>query len=118
MDLKEKTNLYGGLERCKVRWVIRGDRTRKGHDFDETRTATHMPSQAGRRVLLAGAVANKQFIEIWDVLGAYMRSPGDPIFRMDMKQPPRPDVSFKAPGKIYLMRKAMQGKPSAGAQWS
>jgi hypothetical protein len=58
-NFKAKTNQYGGLERRKVHIAIRGDRMRPDRDFDPTRTAAHMPSMTGRRLLLAVAVANK-----------------------------------------------------------
>lgn len=89
---------------------------RKSYDFDESRAATHIPLQTGRRALLTGAVANKKCIESWDISGALMRSPGDPRFRIFMQYSSRADGSFKAPGKIDVMRRAMQGNRSAGAQ--
>lgn len=117
MGFKAKTNVYGGLERCKVRCAIRGDRMRPGLDFDETRTASHMPSQAGRRLLLSAAAAQDHSIASCDVPGAYMRAPNDPKYRVTMQQPPRADGSMTAPGKICVMRRAMQGDPAANAQW-
>ena len=77
MTFRSKTNQYGGLEKHKVRCAIRGDRMRPGLDFDETRTASHMPSQAGRRLLLAAAAAEGYAVESWDIPGAYMNSPND-----------------------------------------
>jgi hypothetical protein len=56
---KAKTNQYGGLERRKARLAIRGDHRRPDVDFDLTCTAAHMPSQTGRRLLLAAAVAEE-----------------------------------------------------------
>ena len=56
MTFKAKTYMYGGLERHKVRCAIRGDRMRAGVDFDDMRTASHMPLQAGRRLLMAAWV--------------------------------------------------------------
>lgn len=51
---------------------------------DETRTASHMPSQAGRGLLLAGATENEQAVASCDVPGAYMRAPNDPNYRVTM----------------------------------
>lgn len=62
MTFKAKPNMYGGLHRYKVRCAIRGDRMRPGIDFDETRTASYMPSQAGRRLLMAACVAEGHFL--------------------------------------------------------
>lgn len=49
MTFHSKTNQCGGLEKHKVRCAIRRDRMRPGLHFDETRTASHMTPQAGRR---------------------------------------------------------------------
>jgi hypothetical protein len=67
-----------GDERRKARCTIRGDCTRFGVDLDEMRTAPYMPSQSGRRLLLAVAAAEGAAVQFWDALGAYMRSPADP----------------------------------------
>ena len=117
MAFRAKTNLFGGLERQKVRCAIRGDRMRPGLDFDATRTASHMPSQAGRRLLLAAAAVEGYAVDIWDVPGAYPRAPNDPRFRITMRQPPRSDDTLAAPGMVCVLRRAMPGDPSANAQW-
>ena len=88
-----------------------------GTQFDETRTASHMPSQAARRLLLAAAVSDGHVIQSYDIPGAFMRSPNDPNIRVTMTQPARSDGTFKAPGKICVMRRAMQGDPAANQQW-
>ena len=46
-----------------------------------------------------------------------MRSLNDRNIRVTMTQPPRSDGTFKAPGKICVMRRAMQGDPAANQQW-
>lgn len=117
MTFKSKTNMYGGLERHKVRLAIRGDRMRPGYDFDETRTASHMPTHAGRRLLLLGAVTEGHEIRSLDIPGAYMRSPSNPNLRIVMKQPPRSDGQYKAPGKVCVLRRAMPGDKSANQSW-
>lgn len=88
-----------------------------GKHFDTTRTASHMPSQAARRLLLAAAVAEGHVVQSYDVPGAYMRSPNDPNIRITMTQLPRADGTYKAPGKICVMRRAIQGDPAANQQW-
>ena len=85
--------------------------------FDQTRTASHMPSQAARRILLAAAVSDEHVIQSYDIPGAFMRAPNDPNIRVTMTQPPRADGTFKEPGKICVMRRAMQGDPAANQQW-
>jgi hypothetical protein len=60
---------------------------RPGVDFDEMRTASHMPSQSGRRFLLAEAAAEGAAVQSWDVPGVYMRAPADPRYRVTMQQP-------------------------------
>lgn len=87
MTFRSKTNQYGGLKKHKVRCDIRGDRIRSGLDFDGTITASHMPSQSGRRMLLAAAAAEGYVVESWDVPGLYMNAPNYPRFRATMKQP-------------------------------
>lgn len=52
-----KTNVIGGLEGHKVCCAIRGDSMREGLDFYAAQTASHMPSQVGRRFLLSGTAA-------------------------------------------------------------
>lgn len=54
---KAKTNHYGGLEKHKARLKIRGDGMRPGVAFGETKTVSHMLSQAGRRLLILAGVA-------------------------------------------------------------
>jgi Reverse transcriptase (RNA-dependent DNA polymerase) len=114
---KAKTNMYGGLERRKARCSIRGDRMRPGIDFDEMRTASHMPSQSERRFLLAVAAAEGAVVQSWDVPGAYMRAPADPRYRVTMRQPPSFDGTLAAPCKVCVIRRAMPGAPDANALW-
>ena len=90
---------------------------RPGIDFDETRTVSHMPSQAGRRLLLAASAAEGYAVESWDIPWAYINSPNDPRFRVTMKQPPLADGSYRAPGRVCVLRRAMPGDPAANAQW-
>ena len=84
-----------------------------GKQFDETRTASHMPSQAAKRLLLAAAVSDGHVIQSYDISGAFMRSPNDPNIRVTVTQAARSDGTFKAPGKICIMRRAMQGSTHA-----
>lgn len=64
MTFRSKTNKYGGLEKHDVRCAIRGDIILPGLlDLDETRTASHMPSQERRRMLLAAASAEGYVVE-------------------------------------------------------
>jgi hypothetical protein len=114
---RAKTNQYGGLERRKARIALAGNRLRPGVDFDQRRTASHMPSQAGRRFLYAVAAAEGAAVHSWDVPGAYMRAPSDPRYRVTMRQPPNFDGSYAAPGKVCLLRRAMPGAPDANSSW-
>ena len=63
MTYKAKTNQFGGIERYKARCAIRGDLMKPGQQFDMTRTASHMPSQAARRLFLAAAVSEGHVIQ-------------------------------------------------------
>lgn len=90
---------------------------RQGLDFDETRTASHMPSQAGRRFLLAAVAAEGYDVEFWDIPGAHMNAPNDPRFRETMKQPSMAYGSYRAPGIMCVLRRAMTGDLVENAQW-
>lgn len=93
MTFRAKANLCGGLERHKVGCAIGRDGIRPLGHFDEHRTASHMPSQAGARILLAGAAAINIEVESWDVRRAYVYAPGNPNFRVTMTQPARSPAS-------------------------
>lgn len=63
MTFEAKINMYGGLERCKVRCAARGDHMRPSFDFDEMRTASHMPPQARRRLLIAACASDEHDLQ-------------------------------------------------------
>lgn len=89
-------------------------------DVNEMRTASHMPSQVGRRLFFAAAAAaaaEGYVVEIFDVLGAFMRALNDPRFRITMRQPPRSNGKLSASGKVCVPRRAVPGHPAANAQW-
>lgn len=67
-----------------------------------------MPSQAGRRLLLAAAAAQGYEVESWDVHGAHMRPTSEPRFRLTV-QHPRADGLLVAPDKMCVLRKVMAG---------
>lgn len=117
MNFKAKTYIYGGLKRHKVQCAIRGHRMRPGVDFDDARTASHGPYQAGRRLLIAACVAEGHVMQSWDIHGAYLREPNNPTLRIVMKQPPKPSESQIAPGKVCALRRAMPGDKSANQAW-
>lgn len=85
MTFKAKTNQYGGLKKCKFRCAIRGYRMRPGIDFDDTRTESHIPSQAGRRLLLSAAAAKRYAVESWYITGAFMNVPNISTLRVTIK---------------------------------
>jgi hypothetical protein len=89
---------------------------RPGVDFDEW-TASHMPSQSGRRFLQAVAAIEGAAVQSWDIPGAYMRTLADPRYRVTMQQQPNIDGTLAAPGKVCVMRRAMPGVPDANALW-
>lgn len=88
---------------------------RAGRDLDAALTASHMPSQAGCRFLLAEAAAEDYAVSSWYVPGAYPRVPNDPRLRVTMPQPPRADGSYIAPGMICMIRRAMPEAPDVNA---
>jgi hypothetical protein len=63
------------------------------------------------------AAAEGAAVQSWDVPGAYMRSPGDPRYRVTMQLPPNFDGTLAAPGKVCVIRRAMPGAPDANALW-
>jgi hypothetical protein len=117
MGYKTKTNTYGGLESRKTRCAIRGDRMRPDVDFDEMRTAFHMPSQSGRRFMLAVAATESAAVQSWDIPGVYMRALADPRYRVTTQQPLNFDGTLAAPGKVCVIRRAMPGAPDANSLW-
>lgn len=102
-DFQGKKNMYEGLERHKNRCAIRGVRMRPGINFYETSTASCMPSQFGRRLLIAACaytlISEGPVIQSWDIFGAYLRAPNNPNLRVLMKQPPWSSGTQKAPGR-------------------
>jgi hypothetical protein len=114
---KAKTNMYGGLERRKARYAVRGDGIPPGVDFDEMRTTSYLPSQSERRFLLAVAAAEGAAVQSWDVPGAYMRALADPRYRVTMQQSPNFDGTLAAPGKDSVIRRVMPWAPDANALW-
>lgn len=76
-----------------------------------------MPSQAGRRLLLAAAAAQECEVESWDVPGAYMLTPSDPRLRLTMQQPLHADGSVVAPGKVCVLCKVMPGQLDVNVRW-
>lgn len=117
MSFKAKTSMYGGLEKCKVISAIRGDQMTPGLEFGAARTESRITSRAARLLLLASESSQGYAVQSWNVPGAYMRAPNDPLFRLTMIRTPRADGMQKAPGMICLMRRAMQSDPAANAQW-
>lgn len=91
---------------------------RPGVDFDGRRTASsHMPSHAGRRLLIASRVAEGHVLQSWDIPGAYLSAPNSPNLRVVMKQPPRSSGTHIAPGKVCVSRRTMPGDKSANQAW-
>jgi hypothetical protein len=96
--------MYGGLERHKARCVIHGDCTRPGVEFDEMRTASHLPSQSGRRFLLAVIAADGAAVQAWRVHGASRSAPAtirkNKQFALT-RGVIRAGVSFRATSRIF-----------------
>lgn len=116
MTSAPKKKLCGGLERHKVRSTIRGNRVSRAVHSDNTRSASHMASQAGRR-LLAAASAQGYEVESWDVPCTSMLTMSDPRFRLTIQQTLCANGSLVAPGKVCILRKVMPGQPDANAPW-
>lgn len=101
--MQGQKKLYGVLERDKARIAFRGDRMTPGLHFDDIRIASHMPSQAGARILFAAVAAQGFSIQPWDVPEAYVWAPNDSRYRVVMAQPPRSDDRDEAPGKVCVI---------------
>lgn len=97
----------------KVKCAIRKDRMRPEIEFDETRTASNITSKAERRLLLSTSVAEDYKVKSWEIPVAYIKSPNNPRFRPTINQPPLADGSYRSPGKVCILRRAMPGDPSA-----
>jgi hypothetical protein len=64
------------------------------------------------------APAEGASVQSWDVPGAYMRAPVDPLYRVTMmQQSPNFDRTLAPPDKGYAIRRAMPGAPDANALW-
>lgn len=100
MTYKAKTNKCGGVDRHKARCAIRGDIMKPRQHFDQTRTASHMPSQAARRLLLSAAVSKGPVVQSYDIPGSYMRAQNDPNIRITMTLTPLSDGTLKALAKF------------------
>lgn len=94
-----KRNKYArraGPPQCQMR----SDRFRTESYFDQTRTPSHTPYQAGRRIFLAAAVAEDFEVERWDV---------------SVLIPSRADSTSKGPKSICELFRAMPVQPNANA---
>lgn len=118
MTYKVKTDEQGDPERLKAGCAIRGDQMRAGVEYNPQGTASHTASHPARRLIVAAAAAKGHAMQSWDVPGAYPRAPCDPAHRQTMHQPPCFDGTYAAPGKICVIRRAMQGAPDAGHIWA
>jgi Reverse transcriptase (RNA-dependent DNA polymerase) len=112
-----KTDAVGALEKRSARCAVRGDRYKPNVHYDPMRTAAQTPSHTAQRLFYAAAAVSHEYIESYDVPGAYPRAPNDPKFRVVMRQPPRADGSLTHPGCNVLLSKAAQGAPDAGYLW-
>lgn len=75
---------------------------RPGVGFDEMRTASHLPSQAGRRLLIASCLDEEHVLQSCDIPGFYLRAPNNPNIRVVMKKQPRSNETQVAPGKVCV----------------
>lgn len=81
--------------------------------MDENQTASHMPSEADRRLLLSAVATRDQAIQSWDVARAYARALNDLRYHVKMHGPLCAHGMYAALGKICLIRRPMQGAPDA-----
>lgn len=109
-EFESKKDMYGGLERNKILLAIRCDRTRPGLNFDETKTASDMPSSSGRRLLIASDVAEEQVCRSFDVPGAFLRAPRNHNVMIVMGQPPRSTGKQQRPEMVCVLKQAMPGE--------
>lgn len=114
---KAKTGPDGMLEKRSARCAVRGDLMEPGVHYDPDRTAAQTPSHSGLRIFYAAAARAGDYIESYDVPGAYPRADTDPDYVVYMRQPARADGSMTYPGKVMRLDKAQQGAPDAGHRW-
>lgn len=89
---------------------------RKGLDFDESRIASHTPSQSEKMLLLAVSAAQVHVVRFWDIAGVFKKAPNDPRFSDTMLQSTRANRSYKESRKNCFIKRAIQGDPAANAQ--
>lgn len=68
--------------------------------FNSHRTASNMPLQARRRILLAGAAPRDYAVKSWDVPGACIQAPKALIYRSRWRNQPGPMVPSQPPAKF------------------
>jgi histone deacetylase 1/2 len=109
---KNKTGADGTFERCKARWVVRGDRQQPGVDFDETFSPVVKPATI-RTVL--SIIASRQWpAHQLDVSNAFLH--GNLTERVYCQQPP----GFEDPARphdVCLLSRSLYGLRQAPRAW-
>jgi Reverse transcriptase (RNA-dependent DNA polymerase) len=117
IKFKTKRDANGRELKKKVRIAIRGYLMKSGAEYNPDKSSSQTPVHTALRIFLAAGAAGSLPIEFLDVPGAYQRADADPSCRQTMRQLPRSDGSFKHPGCVLVLQKAMTGAPNAGYLW-
>lgn len=85
--------------------------------FDPTQTFERAPSHTAYRLRYAEAARRNEFVESYDVTGAYARAPADSHLKVRFHQPRRSDETFTMSGHNFLIVNAQQVVPNTGNRW-
>lgn len=114
---RRKTDGEGNIISHSVRYAARGDLMQPNVHYDPAQTSAQTPSHAAHRMLYAEAARRREFMESYDVPGAYARAPADPRYKVRLHQPRRADGLYTKAGHDVLIVNAQQGVPDAGNRW-
>lgn len=106
-DLASQNKLLRGSREAQGQMLDSRGSYDPQYPLDETHTAAQMPSQTGRPILTSSEAVQREAIQSWDVSGAYMLVPNDPLFPSLKSSRLRADSSFDSPGKSCVICRAM-----------
>jgi histone deacetylase 1/2 len=109
---KNKLNPDGSLERCKARWVVRGNTQRASVDFHQTFSPVVKPATI--RTVLHLAASRAWPVHQLDVKNAFLH--GDLAERVYCRQPTR-FIDTEHPDHVCLLVKSLYGLKQAPRAW-